>query len=54
MKFNVKSISLSAFLLIPCATGARAHWSSCAYFYLDRPVNDLPKLDAAEKRTAVL
>ncbi|HEV3467706.1 MAG TPA: glycoside hydrolase family 172 protein [Pyrinomonadaceae bacterium] len=29
-------------------------WSSCAYFYLDRPENDLPKLDAAEKRMAGL
>jgi hypothetical protein len=29
-------------------------WSSCAYFYLDRPENDLPKLDAAEKRLAGL
>ena len=25
-------------------------WSSCAYFYLDRPVNDLPALMAAEDR----
>ena len=25
-------------------------WSSCAYFYLDRPENNLPRLDAAEKR----
>ena len=29
-------------------------WSSCAYFYLDRPENNLPKLDAAEKRLAGL
>jgi hypothetical protein len=29
-------------------------WSSCAYFYLDRPENDLPKLDAPEKRLAGL
>ncbi|MCA1620543.1 MAG: DUF2961 domain-containing protein [Acidobacteria bacterium] len=29
-------------------------WSSCAYFYLDRPENGLPKLDAAEKRLAGL
>jgi hypothetical protein len=29
-------------------------WSSCAYFYLDRPENNLPKLDAAEKRMAGL
>ncbi len=29
-------------------------WSSTAYFYLDRPENDLPKLDAAEKRMAGL
>jgi len=27
-------------------------WSSCAYFYLDRPENNLPKLDAAERRMA--
>jgi len=26
-------------------------WSSCAYFYLDRPENGLPALDAAEART---
>ncbi|HEX7177049.1 MAG TPA: glycoside hydrolase family 172 protein [Pyrinomonadaceae bacterium] len=29
-------------------------WSSCAYFYLDRPENNLPQLDAAEKRMAGL
>lgn len=29
-------------------------WSSCAYFYLDRPENNLPPLDAAEKRMAGL
>ena len=29
-------------------------WSSCAYFYLDRPENNLPQLDAAEKRRAGL
>ncbi len=29
-------------------------WSSCAYFYLDRPENDLPALDPAEKRLAGL
>ena len=29
-------------------------WSSCAYFYLDRPENNLPKLDAAERRMAGL
>jgi hypothetical protein len=29
-------------------------WSSCAYFYLDRPENGLPKLEAAEKRLAGL
>ena len=29
-------------------------WSSCAYFYLDRPENDLPALDAAPKRIAGL
>jgi hypothetical protein len=29
-------------------------WSSCAYFYLDRPENGLPKLDPAERRTAGL
>jgi len=27
-------------------------WSSCAYFYLDSPVNNLPPLDSAEKRIA--
>ncbi|HLM55135.1 MAG TPA: glycoside hydrolase family 172 protein [Pyrinomonadaceae bacterium] len=26
-------------------------WSSCAYFYLDRPENNLPRLDPIEKRT---
>jgi hypothetical protein len=25
-------------------------WSSCAYFYLDSPVNSLPPLDPVEKR----
>lgn len=25
-------------------------WSSCAYFYLDRPENNLPKLDAVARR----
>ncbi len=29
-------------------------WSSCAYFYLDRPENNLPQLDAADKRMAGL
>jgi Protein of unknown function (DUF2961) len=29
-------------------------WSSCAYFYLDRPENNLPQIDAAEKRMAGL
>ena len=29
-------------------------WSSCAYFYLDRPENNLPQLDTAEKRMAGL
>ncbi|HEY0078647.1 MAG TPA: glycoside hydrolase family 172 protein [Pyrinomonadaceae bacterium] len=29
-------------------------WSSCAYFYLDRAENNLPKLEAAEKRMAGL
>jgi hypothetical protein len=29
-------------------------WSSCAYFYLDRPENNLPPLDAAETRMAGL
>jgi hypothetical protein len=29
-------------------------WSSCVYFYLDRPENDLPPIDAVEKRTAGL
>jgi hypothetical protein len=25
-------------------------WSSCAYFYLDRPTNELPPLDPVAKR----
>jgi hypothetical protein len=25
-------------------------WSSCAYFYLDRPENGLPSIDSAELR----
>ena len=25
-------------------------WSSCAYFYLDRPRSELPELDPVEKR----
>src|SRR5919112_1081117 len=29
-------------------------WSSCAYFYLDKPENNLPKLDAPERRLAGL
>jgi len=29
-------------------------WSSCAYFYLDRPATDLPALDPVEARTAGL
>lgn len=29
-------------------------WSSCAYFYLDRPENDLPALAPVEERTAGL
>jgi hypothetical protein len=29
-------------------------WSSCAYFYLDRPENNLPRLDPPEKRLAGL
>ena len=29
-------------------------WSSCAYFYLDRSENNLPKLDPVEKRVAGL
>jgi hypothetical protein len=29
-------------------------WSSCAYFYLDRPANDLPELAPAESRTVGL
>ena len=32
----------------------RDDWSSCAYFYLDRPINDLPPLAAAETRIAGL
>jgi hypothetical protein len=29
-------------------------WSSCAYFYLDKPANELPVIDAVEKRLAGL
>ena len=29
-------------------------WSSCVYFYLDKPVNNLPPIDPVEKRTAGL
>lgn len=29
-------------------------WSNCAYFYLDKPTNDLPPIDGVEKRTAGL
>lgn len=29
-------------------------WSSCAYFYLDKPANDLPKLAPVEERTVGL
>ncbi len=29
-------------------------WSSCVYFYLDKPVNDLPSIDPVEKRIAGL
>ena len=29
-------------------------WSSCVYFYLDKPVSGLPPIDAVEKRTAGL
>ena len=29
-------------------------WSSCAYFYLDRPANDLPPLAPVEQRLAGL
>ena len=29
-------------------------WSSCAYFFLDRPENDLPALQSVEERTAGL
>ena len=25
-------------------------WSSCVYFYLDKPVNNLPAIDSVEKR----
>ena len=25
-------------------------WSSCVYFYLDKPVNNLPEIDSVEKR----
>ncbi len=29
-------------------------WSSCVYFYLDKPTNNLPAIDSVEKRTANL
>ena len=29
-------------------------WSSCVYFYLDKPANELPPIDAVEKRIAGL
>ena len=29
-------------------------WSSCVYFYLDKPINALPPIDAVEKRVAGL
>jgi len=29
-------------------------WSSCVYFYLDKPTNDLPPIDGVEKRVAGL
>ncbi len=29
-------------------------WSSCVYFYLDKPSNELPAIDAVEKRVANL
>lgn len=29
-------------------------WSSCVYFYLDKPTNDLPAIDSIEKRIAGL
>lgn len=29
-------------------------WSSCVYFYLNKPTNNLPAIDAVEKRTAGL
>lgn len=29
-------------------------WSSCVYFYLDKPTSELPPIDAVEKRTAGL
>jgi len=32
----------------------RDDWSSCAYFYLDRPVNDLPPLAPVAERTVGL
>ncbi len=37
-----------------CLFERQDDWSSCAYFYLDRPENDLPDLDPVEKRTADL
>jgi len=32
----------------------RDDWSSCAWFYLDRPVNALPPLPPVEQRVAGL
>ena len=32
----------------------RDDWSSCAWFYLDRPVNDLPPLAPVAERTVGL
>jgi hypothetical protein len=29
-------------------------WSSCVYFYLDKPTNNLPSIDPVEKRVAGL
>lgn len=29
-------------------------WSSCVYFYLDKPINELPAIDSVEKRVAGL
>ncbi len=43
---------------LPTATDGRFEraddWSACAYFYLDRPVNGLPRLAPVAERVAGL